>query len=117
MRPPAPSTLSCLYRFEHGSRPRVTHPRSWTYSGYLEIQNPPKRYGIIDLRELSSLCELLGVSARRSIVTAFALGFSNSFLERFELSVAIERLDGLNQQCWSEAIAFGKLNFVAKEGT
>ena len=29
----------------------VTHPSDWTHSGYQE-----KRYGIIDLRELSSLC-------------------------------------------------------------
>jgi putative transposase len=34
----------------------VTHPGDWTHAGYREIQNPPKRYGIIDLRELSSLC-------------------------------------------------------------
>jgi putative transposase len=36
----------------------VTHPRSWTHSGYREIQNPPKRYGITDLLELSSFCGL-----------------------------------------------------------
>jgi putative transposase len=30
----------------------VAHPRDWGQSGYREIQNPPKRYGIIDLREL-----------------------------------------------------------------
>ena len=34
----------------------VTYPCDWTHSGYREIQNPPKRYGIIDLPELSSLC-------------------------------------------------------------
>jgi hypothetical protein len=34
----------------------VTHPCNWTHSGYREIQKPRKRYGIIDLRELSSLC-------------------------------------------------------------
>jgi hypothetical protein len=32
------------------------HPREWAHSGYREIQNPPKRYGIIARRELSSLC-------------------------------------------------------------
>ena len=40
----------------------VTHPCDWTHSGYREIQKPPKRYGIIDLRELSSLCGFAGVS-------------------------------------------------------
>ena len=34
----------------------VRHPSDSTESGYREIQNPPKRYGIVDLRELSSLC-------------------------------------------------------------
>jgi putative transposase len=40
----------------------VAHPRDWGQSGYREIQNPPKRYGIIDLRELSSLCGFTGVA-------------------------------------------------------
>jgi hypothetical protein len=39
----------------------VTHPSEWAHSGYRKIQNPPKRYGIIDLRELSSLCGLMGL--------------------------------------------------------
>jgi putative transposase len=34
----------------------VTHPAEWPHSGYREIQNRPKRYGIIDLRQLSALC-------------------------------------------------------------
>jgi REP element-mobilizing transposase RayT len=34
----------------------VNHPWKWAHSGYREIQRPPKRYGIIDLRELTALC-------------------------------------------------------------
>jgi REP element-mobilizing transposase RayT len=34
----------------------VTHPLHWVHSGYREIQRPPKRYAIIDLRELTTLC-------------------------------------------------------------
>ena len=34
----------------------VSHPSEWPHSGYREIQNPPKRYGIIDLRQLTDLC-------------------------------------------------------------
>ena len=34
----------------------VKHPGEWPHSGYLEIQQPPKRYRIIDLAELSGLC-------------------------------------------------------------
>jgi len=40
----------------------VTHPSDWTHSGYREIQNPPRRYRIIDLRELSSLSGFAGVT-------------------------------------------------------
>jgi len=40
----------------------VIHPSDWAHSGYREIQNPPKRYGIIDLPELSSLSGFNGVT-------------------------------------------------------
>ena len=52
----------------------VSHPSNWAHSGYWEIQNPPKRYAIIDLPELSSLCGFNGVTdfqqAHRQWVTA-----------------------------------------------
>src|SRR6266540_4632772 len=34
----------------------VNHPGQWNESGFCEIQEPPKRYAIIDLRALSELC-------------------------------------------------------------
>ena len=34
----------------------VKHPSDWAHSGYLEIQQPPERYTVIDLQELSALC-------------------------------------------------------------
>ena len=34
----------------------VNHPADWTHSGYREIQQPPKRYTVIDLVALSTLC-------------------------------------------------------------
>lgn len=33
----------------------VTHPTDWKVSGYREIQDPPKRYGVIDWGELRRL--------------------------------------------------------------
>jgi putative transposase len=33
----------------------VNHPGSWKESGFIEIQKPPKRYGIIDLQSLVEL--------------------------------------------------------------
>jgi putative transposase len=34
----------------------VKHPGEWKHSGYGQIQNPPNRYTLIDLRELTALC-------------------------------------------------------------
>jgi REP-associated tyrosine transposase len=34
----------------------VNDPVQWKESGFSEIQKPPKRYGIIDLRSLGELC-------------------------------------------------------------
>ena len=35
----------------------VAHPAQWAESGYREVQNPPKRYRIVDVQ---ALMELLG---------------------------------------------------------
>ncbi|HSF57066.1 MAG TPA: transposase, partial [Candidatus Binatia bacterium] len=34
----------------------VNHPFKWAHSGYREIQEPPKRYAVIDLEGLAALC-------------------------------------------------------------
>jgi putative transposase len=77
----------------------VTHPHSWTHSGYREIQNPPKRYGIIDLRELSSLCGFNEVAE-----------FQLAYRRRVDDSLTREGM--VREGRWSETIAVGKLNFV-----
>ena len=38
----------------------VNHPAQWKESGFVEIQNPPKRYAIIDSQRLSALCGFAG---------------------------------------------------------
>ncbi len=82
----------------------ITHPGDWTQSGYREIQNPPKRYGIIDLRELSSLCEFSEVAE-----------FQQAHRRWVEDSLTCERTAREGQ--WSEAIAVGNLTFVEKVKT
>ena len=37
----------------------VKHPLEWAMSGYNEIQDPPDRYGLIDLNGLMELCGLI----------------------------------------------------------
>jgi hypothetical protein len=49
-------SLPYLYRLDMMRAGVVTHLSDWAHSGYREIQNPPKRYGMIDLRGLSPLC-------------------------------------------------------------
>lgn len=77
----------------------VTHPREWTHSGYREIQKPPKRYGVIDLRELSSLCGF------REVAT-----FQQA--HRWWVHDSLARKAMAREPGWSEAIAVGNLNFV-----
>jgi putative transposase len=79
----------------------VGHPSNWAHSGYQEIQNPPKRYGIIDHLELSSLCGFNGVT-----------DFQQA--HRHWVTEALSRESLVREGNWSEAIAVGNLNFVEK---
>jgi hypothetical protein len=79
----------------------VEHPSGWTHSGYREIQNPPKRFGIIDLRELTSLC---GFSEVAEFQQAHRLWVKDS----------LTRQRMAREDRWSEAIAVGNLNFVER---
>ena len=78
----------------------VRHPGDWEWSGYREIQNPPKRYGIIDLRELSSLCGFHEVAE-----------LQNAHRGWVDQALGHEKL---REARWSEAIAVGSLNFIEK---
>jgi putative transposase len=76
----------------------VNHPSKWVHSGCREIQMPPKRYGIIDLRELAASC-----------------GFGD--LENFQRAHAGWIEQALSQRPvrddrWSESIAVGSLRFI-----
>ena len=79
----------------------VMHPHDWTHSGYRQIQSPPKRYGIIDLRELSSLCGFSEVAE-----------FQQAHRQWIDDSLKRDRK--AREGRWSEAIAVGNLNFVEK---
>ena len=77
----------------------VTHPSDWAHSGFREIQNPPKRYGIIDLRELSAVCGIDGIT-----------DFQKAHREW--VNEALSREGMVREANWSEAIAVGSLSFV-----
>ena len=77
----------------------VNHPGQWKESGFSEIQNPPKRYSIIDLQSLS---ELSGFADPRDFQSA-----RREWVEQ-ELENGLASRDDR----WSESIAVGSLAFV-----
>jgi putative transposase len=79
----------------------VKHPCEWGHSGYREIQQPPKRYAMIDLRELSTLCGFGGVADFRQA--------HQQWVEE-----ALQGELAMRDARWSEALAVGSLAFVEK---
>ena len=47
----------------------VNHPVEWKHCGYHEIQQPPERYAVIDLRELTTLCGFVEVADFQQVLT------------------------------------------------
>lgn len=76
----------------------VKHPGDWKESGYYEIQNPPRRYGIVNV---PVLMELLGLEELKMLQAARA-------------QWAESMLNGGSQRdtSWSETIAAGNRDFV-----
>jgi len=71
------------------------------HGGYREIQAPPKRYAIIDLRELSALC-------------GFSQASQFQGAHREWVTEALRRELGGREDRWSEAVAVGSLAFIEK---
>ena len=79
----------------------VKHPAEWTHGGYREIQNPPERYTIIDLANLSVSCGFTSV-----------MDFQRA--HRLWVDEALAREAMRRDARWSEAIAVGSYDFVEK---
>jgi putative transposase len=77
----------------------VRYPSDWAWSGYREIQNPPRRYGIVDLGELNSLCGFNEVAEFQKA-------------HRQWVDEALRREMVMREGRWSEAIAVGSVSFV-----
>jgi putative transposase len=77
----------------------VRHPVEWAHSGYREIQEPVKRYAVIDLEGLAALC---GFTDLRDFQ-----GAHRQWVEQ-----ALENGCPSRDDRWSEAIAVGSLRFV-----
>jgi putative transposase len=79
----------------------VSHPGEWAHSGYREIQEPPRRYAVIDLEGLAALCGFTDVR-----------DFQKAHRQRVEQ--ALENGCAPRDDRWSEAIAVGSLAFVER---
>lgn len=79
----------------------VSHPSKWLHSGYREIQHPPKRYAVIDLLGLASLCGFADVGV-------FQRG------HRQWVDHPLEHGRALRDDRLSEAIAHESLAFVRR---
>jgi len=79
----------------------VEHPSQSAHGGYREILAPPKRYAIIDLRQLSALC-------------GFAEASQFQQAHRQWVIEALRRTLAGREDQWSEALAVGSLPFVEK---
>ena len=77
----------------------VNHPSKWAHSGYVEIQKPPKRYAVVDFRELTALCGFVDLEI-----------FQRAHRQWVEQALEVGRT--LRDDRWSEAIAVGSLGFV-----
>jgi putative transposase len=77
----------------------VNHPSKWAHSGYVEIQNPPKRYAVVDCQELTALCGFVDFES-----------FQRAHRQWVEQALEIRRT--LRDDRWSQAIAVGNLVFV-----
>jgi REP element-mobilizing transposase RayT len=79
----------------------VRHPAEWAQGGYRQIQDPPERYAVIELADLSDLCGFTKV-----------VDFQRAHRQWVEEALAREPVK--RDERWSEAIAVGSPAFVEK---
>ncbi len=79
----------------------VQHPAEWMYGGYNEIQNPKKRYSLIDR---NSLAGLLGMKDDTQLIESH-----RHWVEEMMKSGLSKR-----EAKWSESIAVGDKKFVSE---
>jgi putative transposase len=79
----------------------VDHPVKWVNSGYHEIQQPPRRYRVIDLPGLFRLCDFSKLA-----------DFQQAHRQWVEIALRDEL--SVRDAPWSEAVAVGSLAFVEK---
>lgn len=77
----------------------VDHPKMWPFGGYNEIQNPPRRYRIIDL---DSLARLMGCTDLQNLQSAHK--------RWVEASLRPDKPQ--RESHWTDSIAVGSKSFI-----
>jgi putative transposase len=77
----------------------VEHPTAWPHGGYQEIQQPPKRYRIIDTK---SLLEIVGIKDARTLQQQHLQWLNDELLKN----------RSQRDNNWSESLAVGSESFV-----
>lgn len=77
----------------------VRHPCEWPFSGYQEIQNPPKRGGLIDRASLMKLCDEKDEGRLKNVL--------KEFVEEVLAQDKMER-----EPKWTDSVAIGDRLFV-----
>ena len=79
----------------------VSHPSEWRWSGYNEIQNPKRRYAIINYRRL---IDLLGIESQDLLIESHGQWVEETLKEN-QLA---------REEKWSQSIAVGNKEYVEK---
>lgn len=77
----------------------VRHPNNWANGGYREIQNPPKRYRIIDVSALMQLCNVASLTE-----------FQHQHKGWVEQALALNM--SMREERWSQSIAVGSELYI-----
>jgi len=82
----------------------VQHPAAWAHGGYREIQQPPKRYRIIDIPALMELAGFNDIATMQQ-------------QHRQWLSEELTRNNSVRDKTWTESLAVGSEVFAEKVQT
>lgn len=79
----------------------ISHPEQWETSAYREIQDPPKRYRVIDY---SALMNLLGIPDLTALQRTH-----HRWIEE-----ALKAEQSVHDEHWSQSLAIGSQTFVSQ---
>ena len=77
----------------------VKNPEDWPFCGYNEIQNPPKRYGLIDTAKVIALLQMRDLEELQES-------------RKHWIEEALESKNHSRESKWTESIAVGFKGFV-----